>query len=295
MRKISTLILIVLMISAFGQVMPVTAQDAAQEAVPQVVLDRIEEYGQIIPELDHYNTIRVDAFAELLIEEPDVIILDVREDAELEEVGTIEGAIHIPIRSLGDNLELLPDTDAMIVVVCKGGFRATIAMTALHVLGYENAHVLVGGFSAWADEDMPVATESAMVEAGEMPDIDEELVEYVADYLAELPEGFGGVGANALFEEMFDMTPDYLIDVRSDEEWAEPGYIDDAEHLWINEFVENMDMWPAEKDANIVVYCASGYRGNIAATLMGLLGYENVRNMSGGVNAWVAEGLPLVS
>jgi rhodanese-related sulfurtransferase len=290
MRKISTLILIAMLVGVFVPVSPV----AAQEAVPEVVLDRIEEYGELIPELEHYNTVRVDAFTELLIEDPDLVVVDVREDAELEETGTIEDAIHIPIRTLGENLDLLPDLDATMVIVCKGGFRATIAMTALHVLGYENAYVLVGGFSTWADEGMPVVEEAAMVEAGEMPDIDEELVEYVAEYLAELPEGFGGVGANALFEEMFETMPDSLIDVRSDEEWADPGYIDGAEHLWINEFIQNMDQWPAEKDANIVVYCASGYRGNIAATVMGLLGYENVRNMSGGVNAWVAEGLPLV-
>jgi rhodanese-related sulfurtransferase len=291
MRKFTSLILIVLMVSAFGQVIPVTAQDT----VPQVVLDRIDEYGQIIPELDHYNTLSVDAFVELLIEEPDVVILDVREVAEVEEFGIIEGAVHIPIRTLGENLDLLPDTDATIVVVCKGGLRATIAMTSLHILGYEDAHVLVGGFDAWVGADMPIVEEAVEVEAGEMPDIDEELVEYVAEYLAELPEGFGGVGANALFEEMFETMPDYLIDVRSDEEWADPGYIDGAEHLWINEFIQNLDEWPEDLDANIVVYCGSGYRGNIAATVMGLLGYENVRNLSGGVNAWAAEGLPLVT
>ena len=291
MRKISTLILIAMLLAVFVPVSPVTAQ----EAVPQVVLDRIEAYGELIPELDHYNTLNVEAFAELLIEEPDVVIVDVREVAELEEGGTIEGAVHIPLRTLGENLDLLPDTEATLVVVCKGGTRATIAMTTLHILGYENAHVLVGGFDAWVAEDMPVVEEAAEVEAGEMPDIDEELVEYVAEYLAELPEGFGGVGANALFEEMFETMPDYLIDVRSDEEWADPGYIDGAEHLWINEFIQNLDEWPEDLDANIVVYCASGYRGNIAATVMGMMGYENVRNMSGGANAWVAEGLPLVT
>jgi hypothetical protein len=49
--------------------------------------------------------------------------------------------------------------------------------------------------------------------------------------------------STALFEEMFETMPDYLID--------------GTEHLWINEFIDNMDNWPAEKNANIVVCCVT--------------------------------------
>ena len=66
-----------------------------------------------------------------------------------------------------------------------------------------------------------------------------------------------------------------------------------AQHLWINEFVNHLADLPADKNAPIVVYCQSGYRGGIAAVMLNLLGYTNVRNLSGGLNSWVSAELPL--
>ena len=281
-------------------ILPLTASVAfAQETVEvdvvaDIVLPRLEEYNANLP--DHYGTVSVDAFLEMLSEDEDLVILDVREVSEVEETGVIEGSIHVPLRTLGENLDLLPDLDATIVVVCQGGFRATLGMTALQVLGYENAKVLVGGFGAWVGEDLPVVEAPAEVMAGEVPeDIDPLLQEYVAEYVANLPEGWGAVRPDALFEELFEEGPDYLIDVRSDAELEDPGYIEGATHIWVDEFMPNIDMWPEELDSDIVVYCASGYRGGVTATMMGLMGYENVRNLAGGIKGWIASDLPVVT
>ena len=295
MRK-SFKFLFLLLIFSLLLVPPISAQDTTEEVdvVEDLLLPRLDDYFAELP--DHYGTIGVDAFVELLAENDDVVILDVREDAEIEADGIIEGAIHVPMRTLGENLDLLPDLDATIVVVCKGGFRATIAMTSLHVLGYENAQVLVGGFNAWVGQELPVVDMATEVEALGVPEeIDPLLREYVADYLANLPEGWGAVGADTLFEEMFDEMPELLLDVRSEAEWLDPGYIDGAIHIWVDDLYANLDMMPEDFDANIVVYCASGYRGGVTATVLGLLGYENVRNLAGGINGWVASDLPLTT
>lgn len=293
-----TRFLVLLSIFAMLFAVPVgLAQEATEEmdAFEDVVMPRLEEYLLLVPELDHYNTIGVDPFIELLAENEDVVLLDVREAPELENDGIIDGVIHVPMRTLGENLALLPDLDATIVVICKGGFRATIAMTALHVLGYENAMVLVGGFGAWTGADLPVDGAVLEVEPMEVPaDIDPLLVEFVADYMANLPEGWGGIRADALFEEMFETMPDLILDVRSPGELEEVGFIEDSQHIWINEFAENLEMLPEDMEANIVVYCASSYRAGIVATVMGMMGYENVRNLSGGFNAWLAADLPVV-
>jgi len=293
-----TRFLILLSIFALLFVVPVgLAQDTVEEvdAFEDVVMPRLEEYLLEVPELDHYNTIGIDPFIELLAENDEVVILDVRQPEELETDGIIDGAINIPMRELGENLALLPDLDATIVVVCKGGFRATIAMTALHVLGYENAMVLVGGFGAWTGADLPVDGELLDVEAMEVPaDIEPLLVEFVAEYMANLPDGWGSVRAEPLFEEMFDTMPDLILDVRSPGELEENGFIEDSEHIWINEFADNLDMLPEDYEVSIVVYCASSYRAGIVATVMGMMGYENVRNLAGGFNAWVAADLPII-
>lgn len=294
MRKLS-LLLTTLLLAMLIVPISVAQDDDDVDAFEDVVMPRLVEYTELIPELESYNTIRVEAFVELLAENEDVVIFDVREVEELENDGIIDGSINVPMRSLGENLDLLPDLDATIVVVCKAGFRATIAMTALHILGYEDAYVLVGGFNAWAGEDLPIDGEVLEVEATEVPEeIDPLLVEYVAEYMANLPQGWGGISANDLFEEMFDTMPDLLLDVRSEGEVADPGIIEGSEWIWINEFSENMDMLPEDLDANIVVYCASSYRAGIVGTVMGMMGYTNVRNLAGGINAWLASDLPVV-
>lgn len=295
MRK-STLLSLLLV---FALLLPglVLAQDTTTEEVDvlaDIVMPRLEEYNAAMEEAG-YGTLKLDDFMVMLAETPDVVLLDVREVAEVEADGIIEGAINIPLRTLGENLGALPDLEATIVVICKSGFRATLGAANLQALGYINTKILVGGMGAYLAEDYPVVAEGAEFEVGEVPaDIDPLLVEYVAANLTNLPEGWGVVTPANLFEEMFETMPDLLLDVRSAEEWAEPGYIEGATHIWVNEIMPNVAELPEDLEANIVVYCASGYRGGIAMTMLQLMGYTNVRNLAGGINGWIAAELPVV-
>lgn len=47
------------------------------------------------------------------------------------------------------------------------------------------------------------------------------------------------------------------------------------------------------RDANIVIYCASGNRSALAADTLHQMGYEHVSSMAGGWNAWVSSGGPV--
>ncbi|MFQ3566569.1 MAG: rhodanese-like domain-containing protein [Aggregatilineales bacterium] len=259
----------------------------AQTEVDPIVVEAIEAYATNLPQ--GYGLIRVDDFAAVLIERTPVL-LDVREVDEYE-AGHLFDSFNVPIRTLAQNLDLLPDQSAEIVVICKGGARAMLAAASLGVLGYDNVKVLVGGYDAWVGADMPTTTEGFVVEPSTAPDIDPVLVAAVDNYLSNLPAGFGLVNVQNLSVEMIEEPP-LLIDVRSDAEW-ENGYIEGAEHIWINEFWARQAEWPGDKDAKIVIYCAGGWRGGIATVIMNLMGYTNVRNLMGGSNAWVAAGLPL--
>jgi|GEM_PF-373274 len=293
-KFIAFLLIVALLLAAVPGAL--LAQDTTEEVdvVAEVVEPRLVELNENLPE--GYGVINVDAFLELLVENEDVVILDVREAGELEEFGVIEDSIHIPTRTIGpETLGFLPDLDATIVVVCKGGLRATIAAVALWTLGYENTKILGGGFDAWVGEDLPVVDAAAEAELGDVPeDIDPLLMEYVGEYMANLPDGWGAIGPVELFEETFEGSPEFLFDVRSEEEWADPGYIEGATNIWINEFMANSDQFPEELDADIVVYCKAGYRAGIGSTFLGLLGYENVRSLPSGTNGWLAADLPLV-
>ena len=82
-----------------------------------------------------------------------------------------------------------------------------------------------------------------------------------------------------------------IIDVREQDEYVQ-GYIPGA--VWIPRgFLEQKieDAAP-DKNALVVLYCASGNRSVLAARSLGELGYTNVVSMAGGFTAWKRSGMP---
>ena len=80
------------------------------------------------------------------------MLIDVRESSEIEETGSIDGAVNIP-RGLIE-MKLSPDDESMkadmpIVVFCGGGSRAALAGATLKELGFKNVKNLEGGFRGW--------------------------------------------------------------------------------------------------------------------------------------------------
>jgi rhodanese-related sulfurtransferase len=255
----------------------------------QAVVDRLEMYNLTLPQ--GYGLISAEDLTTMIAEKPATLLLDVRQPEEYA-AGHLEASFNVPIRTLTQNLDLMPDLHADIVVICQSGGRATLAATTLGILGYDNVRILKGGFGAWSTAELPSTTDVYTAQAGMAPEFDATVLEAVDTYLSTLPEGFGFVSAQNLVVEMSENAP-LVIDVRGLEEWN-AGYIEGSQHIWINEFMSHQDEWPADKDTPIVITCASGYRGSIATVMMRMAGYTNVRNLAGGTNAWVGAGFPLV-
>jgi rhodanese-related sulfurtransferase len=116
----------------------------------------------------------------------------------------------------------------------------------------------------------------------------------LVDYLQNLPDGFNGIKPeNALKELNSDPKP-FLIDVRDEKDIADGGYIAGAVLIPIRTLTQNLDKLPAQ-DQPILVYCGIGHRGAVVVEVLNLLGYTNVRSISGGFAGWKAAGLPIES
>ena len=86
-------------------------------------------------------------------------------------------------------------------------------------------------------------------------------------------------------KQLLEEKPDHpVIDVRSPAEW-QAGHIPGAIHVPLNRFVDQgIDISP---DQPVSVVCGTGYRSNIAASLLLRQGYTDVDSMIGGMRTWM--------
>lgn len=90
------------------------------------------------------------------MDDPDTVLIDVRDTVERERDGEIPGSVHVS-RGL---LEFQADpespiynpalrTDKRLVLYCGTGGRSALAAKTLQDMGYDEAASLAGGFTAW--------------------------------------------------------------------------------------------------------------------------------------------------
>lgn len=82
------------------------------------------------------------------------MLIDVRTVAE-HELGTIEGAVNIPLDDLRDRIHEIPK-DKEVVVFCAVGLRGYLAERILRGRGYDNVRNLSGGYKHYAAATMPL-------------------------------------------------------------------------------------------------------------------------------------------
>jgi len=83
----------------------------------------------------------------------------------------------------------------------------------------------------------------------------------------------------------------YLLDVREDDEWT-AGHAPGAHHLPMMELPARIAEVPADRD--VAVICRSGGRSAQVVTYLMRNGWDQVRNVEGGMGEWAAAGRPVV-
>ncbi len=101
---------------------------------------------------------------ERMKENPDLLVLDVREPYEFDALH-IQGSINVPRGILESACEwdyedtvplLVNGRKREIVVVCRSGKRSTLAVHSMQLLGYEHAFSLRTGLRGWNDYEEPL-------------------------------------------------------------------------------------------------------------------------------------------
>lgn len=151
--------------------------------------------------------------------------------------------------------------DTPILLVAPDPRAVELASRALVRVGLDDvAGWLQGGIETWIESGREIAT---------LPQMD------ATDLHERLDRGAGPA----------------VLDVRSDDEWAN-GHIEGALHIHGGQVQDRIDEIP--RNRGVVVLCGSGYRSTVAASVLQRAGFEDVRNVPGGMGAWARLGLPLV-
>ncbi|MEO8724488.1 MAG: rhodanese-like domain-containing protein [Acidobacteriaceae bacterium] len=100
------------------------------------------------------------------------------------------------------------------------------------------------------------------------------------------------ISAPMVAEELANAAPPLLLDVRNPREWA-AKHIVGSVNIPLNHLQERIAEIP--RGFRLAVHCAGGYHSSIAASILQQYGITNLTEMAGGIAAWEAAKLPVVS
>ncbi len=97
--------------------------------------------------------------------------------------------------------------------------------------------------------------------------------------------------AGELRDALEHNTPPIIIDVREPWEYT-TAHIEGAELIPLNKLATEIQSRHPNKSEPVVLYCDLGIRSQHGATLLRSLGYKNVVDLEGGMNAYSGGPLP---
>lgn len=83
-----------------------------------------------------------------------------------------------------------------------------------------------------------------------------------------------------------------LLDVRTTEEFAQ-GHIPNAINIPHKALESRLAELSAAKDSQVVIYCRSGRRAEVARKILAANGFTQLDHLMGDFNGWASNGLPI--
>jgi sulfur-carrier protein adenylyltransferase/sulfurtransferase len=113
-----------------------------------------------------------------------------------------------------------------------------------------------------------------------------------SDLIAEVRKSIKMVSLDEIKSRLEKKTPMVLVDVREKEEFR-AGFIPGAISMPRGYLEQQFEQKLPDRNAPIVLYCASGTRSAFAAQTLGQLGYTHVENANPGFTRWKDLGYPV--
>ncbi|MCK5680250.1 MBL fold metallo-hydrolase, partial [bacterium] len=204
---------------------------------------------QELSSINEYNPLTCKNF---LATTPENILIDLRE-------ATAFGGAHIPGSF---NIGMAPNSatwvgnvvkpESEILLLANNHQEIEKAVIMFRRVGYDNIVGYMNGLNSWI---------MAAEETGFLPQISVHSLQHVLE----------------------KHTNHIVLDVRNEQEW-QSGHIDKAQHLPLPQLINQG--FSCEIDQHISIICMSGYRSNIAASILKQRGYKNVYSVIGGMSTW---------
>lgn len=195
----------------------------------------------------------------IVLTEPDVVLVDTRHMLAFGG-GHVTGAINLGASGhLSIQAGWMLDPGKRLLLVLESGSELPTVLKHFARTGFTQfAGYLAGGMSAWQNAGYPIVQLRQM---------------HVTELAALSTRTDGPV----------------IVDVRAPQEW-EKGHVPGARHIFLPELPSKAGT--LRRDKPVVVYCDSGYRASIAASLLQGQGFE-VSNLPGSWQAWTKSDLPV--
>jgi rhodanese-related sulfurtransferase len=221
--------------------------------------------------------------------------------------GHVPGAINIPYKTIADDASLAQiDPLKPAIVYCYTGHTGQLADTILYLLGYESYNMKYG-MMGWTDDPEVLGqqvfdcnppnyetetTPNDLPADNELPVIETGAEEATAIVQARAQAYLGAVTSpvktvtdvKMIIDDPTEAAKYTIVSVRSPEHYAK-GHVPGAINIPYKDIakLENLKKLPADKP--IITYCYTGHTGQVACTVLNLLGYE-AYNMKYGMMGW---------
>ena len=120
----------------------------------------------------------------------------------------------------------------------------------------------------------------------------EDIFAAMEQYTMSEPQAWNTITAQDLRQSLGAKEDLFLVDVREAGEY-EGGHIPGAVNISVNELPSRVKELPPDRNARIIVYCATGRRSAYAAMFLRVYGYNDVRTLVHGIREWTGLGYPV--